>query len=372
MKIQNLIVGAGFSGATLARKLAEELNQKVLVIDKKDHIAGNCYDYWDKNNICIHKYGSHIFHTKNDAVWKFVNRFADFNTYMHRVIAMIDGNEVNLPFNIKSLYQAFPKTIAERLEQKVLQKFAYNSRVPILEFKNQDDEDLQFLADFIYNKVFLNYTKKQWGQSPDSIDGSVTARVPVLISSDTRYFQDQYQGIPLAGYTNLVENMLNHPNIEVRLQTDFAEIKDKVEYDRLFYSGSIDEFMGYKYGILPYRSVKFEMIELNMEYYQDAATINYPNNYDYTRVHEYKHYLRNKSPKTVIAKEYSEAFSPEKNERYYPIANNDNDELYSKYRHEAEKIDNVYFLGRLGNYKYYDMDKAINCAFELFDKVKNL
>lgn len=366
--IKNLIVGCGFSGATLARKIAEELNQKVLVIDEKSHIAGNAYDYRDKNGIMIHKYGSHIFHTNLENVWQFVNKFSTFNTYMHKVIAIIDGIETTIPFNFRTLYDVFPHTFAQRLEEKLLAKFEYNKKVPILEFQKQDDADLKFLADYVYEKVFLHYTTKQWGVSPNEVDGAVTARVPVYLSCDKRYFQDKYQGIPTNGYTELVKNMLDHPNIEVRLNTKYQDINK--EFDRVFYTGPIDEFFNYELGELPYRSVNFKFEEYDKEFYQSNACVNYPCNYDFTRIHEYKYYLGDKSDKTVIAKEYSEFFERGKNERYYPIPNDMSAKLYQQYLQKAKTLHNVYFLGRLGDYKYYDMDKAINRALELFDEIK--
>lgn len=364
----NLVVGAGFSGAVIARLLADD-GESVVVIDKKNHIAGNSYDYRDKNNIMIHKYGSHIFHTSNERVWSFLKRFTDFNQYMHKVIAIIDGIPTTIPFNFNTLYDVFPFTMARQLEEKLLAKFEYNKKVPILEFQKQDDEDLKFLANYVYEKVFLHYTTKQWGVSPKDVDGAVTARVPVYISKDNRYFQDKYQGIPLSGYTKVVENILNHPNIKLKLNTEFK--KEMLEnYSRMFYTGSIDEFFEYKYGELPYRSVNFKMETYDREYYQQNACVNYPCNYDFTRIHEYKYYLNDKSDKTVIAKEYSEFFERGKNERYYPIPNPENSKLYNKYAEEAKKLDNIYFLGRLGDYKYYDMDKAILRALDLFEEIK--
>ncbi len=365
----NLVVGCGFSGATIARKIAEELNQKVVIIDAKNHIAGNAFDYEDKNGIMIHKYGSHIFHTNLENVWQFVTRFSKFNTYMHKVIALIDGVETNIPFNFRTLYDVFPHTLAQRMEEKLLARFEYNKKVPILEFQKQEDEDLKFLANYVYEKVFLHYTTKQWGVSPNEVDGAVTARVPVYLSCDPRYFQDKYQGIPLNGYTDLVKNMINHPNIELRLNTRYENVSE--QFDRVFYTGPIDEFFNYEFGELPYRSVNFKFEEYDKEYYQSNACVNYPCNYDFTRIHEYKYYLDNKSPKTVIAKEYSEFFERGKNERYYPIPNEKSAELYTQYLNKAKELKNVYFLGRLGDYKYYDMDKAINRALELFDEVKN-
>ena len=375
MSQTNIIVGSGFSGSTMARLIAEKLDEKVVVVDKKDHIAGNSYDYRDENGIMIHKYGSHIFHTNNEKVWSFLKQFTDFNTYMHEVVGILDGIEAQIPFNFTTLYQVFPETLAKRLEEKLLKEFEYNKKVPILEFQKQDDEDLKFLAEYVYEKIFLNYTTKQWGVSPKDVDGAVTARVPVYLSKDNRYFQDKYQGIPLEGYAKLVEKMLDHPNIEVVLNKDFAEFKkensDLVKNARIFYTGSIDEFFDYKFGKLPYRSVNFKFETHNREFYQTHACINYPNNYDFTRIHEYKHYLNDKSEKTVIAKEYSEFFELGKNERYYPIASEENAKLYQKYLDEAKNLKDVYFFGRLGDYKYYNMDLAVARAIELFEEVFN-
>ena len=365
-KKKNLVVGAGFSGATIANLLATRLNEEVTVIDKKEHIGGNSYDYRDKNGIMIHKYGSHIFHTNNEKVWQYLKQFTEFTTYMHEVVGIIDGIEAQIPFNFNTLYQVFPETLAKRLEEKLLKAFEYNKKVPILDFQKQDDEDLKFLANYVYEKIFLNYTTKQWGLSPKDIDGAVTARVPVYLSKDNRYFQDKYQGIPRKGYTAVIENMLNQDNIKLELETEFNSAEG---YDRIFYTGSIDEFFNYKYGMLPYRSVNFKFEEYDKEFYQSHACINYPNNYDFTRIHEYKHYLQDKSEKTVIAKEYSEAFELGVNERYYPITSDANSNLYNKYLEEAKKMNNVHFLGRLGDYKYYNMDGAIARALDLFDEL---
>lgn len=365
--IKNLVVGSGFSGATIARLIAEGDGEKVVVIDAKGHIGGNAYDYRDHNGIMIHKYGSHIFHTNIERVWRFLRRFGTFNTYMHKVIAVIDGVETHIPFNFRTLYDVFPETLAKRLEEKLLAKFEYNKKVPILEFQKQDDADLRFLAQYVYDKVFWEYTTKQWGVKPSEVDGAVTARVPVYLSCDERYFQDKYQGIPTEGYAALIYNMLDHPNIEVRLNTSFSDIKES--YERLFYTGPIDEFFDYKYGELPYRSVSFELEEINAAHYQAGAVVNYPCNYNFTRVHEYKYYLNDCSDKTVIAKEYSEAFERGKNERYYPVPNDESAALYARYLKEAEGLKDVYFLGRLGDYKYYDMDKAVDRAFGVFESI---
>lgn len=364
----NLVVGAGITGAVIAEKIARSLDEKVLLIDGKEHLAGNCYDEKNSNGITVHKYGSHIFHTNIPKVWNYLKKFTDFNTYMHKVIAIIDGQETTIPFNFNTLYDVFPLSAAQKFENKLLENFEYNTRVPILELKKIKDKDLNFLADYIYKKIFLNYTIKQWGLNPEEIDRTVTARVPVLISKDNRYFQDCYQGIPLGGYTKMIENILHHPNIEIRLNTQFKELKNR-NYKRIFYTGSIDEFFDYKFGMLPYRSVSFKFEEYNRPYYQKNSVINYPDNYDFTRIHEYKYYLNEICDKTVIAKEYSQEFKLGVNERYYPIVNKQNTNLYNQYLHLAKEHDNVYFLGRLGDYKYYDMDKAIERALEVFESL---
>ncbi len=367
----NLVIGAGFSGVTIARLLADK-GEQVLIIDKRNHIAGNSFDYKDKNGIVIHKYGSHIFHTSNHKVWNFLRRFSDFNTYLHKVKAVIDGIETCIPFNLDTIKDLFPESLSKKLEEKLLSNFSYNQRISILELQKYNDKDLNFLADYIYEKVFLNYSKKHWGMTIDQLDSFVSSRVPVLVGRNPNYFHDTYQGIPMSGYTSMVENMLDNKNIEIRLKVDSSEIvsPDRCsEFKRVFNTASIDEFFGYKYGKLPYRSVRFDMIELDTPYYQNNSVINYPCNYDFTRIHEFKYYLNNKCDKTVIAKEYAEDFEAEKNERCYPILNIANRKLCEKYQEDANKIKNLIFLGRLGEYKYYDMDKAIARALEVMDTI---
>ncbi len=368
MALTDLVVGAGFSGATAARLLAER-GDRVTVIDRRPHLAGNSYDYRDENGIMVHRYGSHIFHTSDRRVWDFIRRFTDFNHYEHRVRGMIDGVETTIPFNLNSLHDVFPRDIADSLERKLLDTYGYGKKVPILEFLRQDDADLRRLAHFVYEKVFLHYTMKQWGYSPEQVDGAVTARVPVYVSRDDRYFQDPYQGIPLDGYTKVVERMLDHPNIEIRLNVPYSEGMSH-SFDRVLYTGSIDEFMGYRSGILPYRSVDFDIITIDSEHYQSNAVVNYPCDHDFTRIHEYKYYLGDISDRTVIAKEYPTDYEPGKNDRYYPIPKDENTELYGMYLEMAgESYDNLFFFGRLGDYRYYDIDKAIARAMDVVDSL---
>ena len=364
-KIDNLIVGCGISGASLARMLADA-GKKVVVIDSKNHIAGNIFDYY-QDGICVHKYGTHIFHTSNKEVWDFVSRFCQWYPYQHKVRGLIDGQIVPIPFNLNTLHAVFPKSLADKIEQKLLDNFGLNVKVPILELRKKDDKDLQFLAQYIYEKVFLEYTLKQWGQTPDEIDPSVSGRVPVYISRDDRYFQDKYQGIPIGGYTAMIKKMLMHKNITVKLNTPFNK---NMKYDRLFWTGSIDEFFDYKYGELPYRSERFEFITFPYSKFQDVAVVNYPCNYDFTRIGEYKYFLNDISNKTIVSYEYPENFQRGKNDRYYPIVNSDTTALYNKYIKETKRMTNVHFFGRLGDYKYYDMDKAVARSMDLFKEVK--
>lgn len=362
-----LVVGCGISGSSIANLLSKD--NDVTIIDKRNTIAGNCYDYRD-NNIMVHKYGSHIFHTSDGEVWDFVNLFASFNDYTHHVYAMVDGKKINLPFNLNSIKQCFAQSFSEIITKKLLDNYGYGSKVPISVLMEQKDDDLKILAQFVYEKIFLHYTEKQWGMNPKEIDSSVTARVPIFVSDDDRYFQDKHQGIPSEGYTRMIEKMLNYPNIKLRLNTDFKKINDWNRYDGIFYTGPLDELMDYCYGELPYRSIHFEIETHNTCHYQDNAVINYPNEHDYTRIHEYKYYLNDESDETIIAKEYPEKHSIGSNERYYPIPCDESALLYGKYLEEVKKrYPNMYFLGRLGDYRYYDMDKAIARAISVYREV---
>ncbi len=387
-KFKNIVIGTGLSGAIIAERIASVLNEEVLVIDRRNHIGGNCHDYFDKNNICIHKYGPHIFHTEIEQVWEYLNKFTKFNDFQFKPQVIIDKKPCTLPFNLNTLHQVFEKSKADFLEKKLIGKYGINSKVSILDLKNQGvkegDNDLKELAEFVYKKVFEGYTVKQWGLKPEEIDPTVTARVPVLISRDDRYFQDKYQGIPVNGYTKMVENILNHPKIEIRLGVDFNELKDEFlpltptlsrkgrgsSSQRLFFTGAIDEFFGYKFGKLPYRSLHFDIVEKNVEYFQDAAMVNYPCDFDFTRITEHKYFLNTKSAKTTVSYEYPQIFELGKNERYYPISNAESQNLYEKYSKEAKKLKNVYFLGRLGDYKYYNMDLTVDRALKLFKEIK--
>lgn len=330
-----LIVGAGISGASAARILAED-GHFVTVIDQRDHIGGNCYDYFDQDGICIHKYGTHIFHTDNQEVWNFVSRFTQWYPYQHKVLGLIDGMEVPIPFNLNSINQVFPKFIAEKLISKLIDEFGFNVKVPILKLREARDTDLNFLADYIYEKVFLHYTLKQWGMKPEDLDPAVTGRVPVYISRDNRYFQNRFQGIPLQGYTVMIQHMLDHKNIQVLLKLSFSH-KMENQYDKILYTGPIDEYFNYEHDELPYRSLKFEFIKFKQEIFQSNSVINYPNNYDFTRIGEYKYFQKLSCKSTVISVEYPQSFKKGINERYYPILSKQSIDQYEKYKKKCRQ-----------------------------------
>ncbi len=373
MKIENktfpygaVVVGAGISGATVAERLAVA-GTRVLVLEAKAHIGGNCYDFRDANGICVHRYGTHIFHTNEHRVWDYLSRFTTWRPYFHKVLAQIDGSLVPVPFNLNSVRAVFPPTLATRLEEKLVSAFGFGARTTILDLRGNADADLRFLGNYVYEKVFLHYTLKQWGKTPEEIDPAVTARVPLFVSRDDGYFRDKYQAIPRAGYTPMLEKMLAHANIEVRLNTPRAEARAGVPAGTpIFFTGAIDEFFGFAFGALPYRSVSFEFAEFEQEFFQPVACVNYPCHYDFTRIGEYKHFLGDKSPRTVVSFEFPSAFERGKNEPCYPIANAETSALYARYVAEARRaFPQVRFLGRLGDYKYYDMDKAVLRALDV-------
>ncbi len=310
-----IIIGAGLAGCVMAERIANILDKNVLIIEKRDHIGGNCYDYFNKNNILVHKYGPHLFHTNQVEVWEYLSQFTKWNNYKLHVLGVIDNKKVPIPFNLNTLYELLPYDIAEKLEKKLVEKIGYNTKISILELKEKlDDVDLKFLANFIYEKMFVNYTKKQWGIIPEELDPSVTGRVPIYISRNNKYFQDKYQGLPFNGYNKMFEKMLKNPNIKVMLDTDFNGVvkllnneifflEEKFE-GKLIFTGRIDELFDYDFGELPYRSLQFEFETLDIEYFQEVGIVNYPNNQDFTRITEFKHFTNQKNEKTCILKEY--------------------------------------------------------------------
>lgn len=374
--MKNVVVGAGLSGAVVANLLVERFDEEVIVLEQRDHVAGNCFDFHE-DGITVQKYGAHIFHTDNEDVWSFLRRYTDFNQYMHKVIAVIDGIHTTIPFSIPSIYSTFSQQLAQRLEKKLLEKYSYGSKVPISDFIQQDDDDLRFLANFVYDKVFRDYTAKQWGIDVSSLSCNVSSRVPVNISMDQRYFTDKYQGIPVNGYSEMIQRILDSRFISVQLNKSFSgELKADLLKDsqkglvRIIYTGSIDELLDYKFGVLPYRSLQFEFSKIDREYYQDNSVVNYPCNYDFTRIHEFKYFLSELTPSTIIAKEYPMEYKIGENERYYPIDNHINNSLYHRYKdYLMSSFNNLFILGRLGDYRYYDMDDAVERAINLVQSI---
>lgn len=378
-----IIIGAGLSGSVIAERIASTLDKAVLIIEKREHIGGNCYDYKDDNGIIIHKYGPHLFHTDNKKVWDYLSAFTEWEYFILHVQAYIAGKTVTLPFNFNTIEQLFPKDIAKRFIEKLTTAYALNSKIPIIDLKKNKDKVLSFLSDYIYNNVFLNYTFKQWGLKPEEIDPEVTKRVPIFIGKDDRYFNDSYQGVPKLGYTKLFEKILKHPKIRLLLNTDFKEIididisKKKIyffgqEYTgKIIYTGMLDELLDYKFGTLPYRSLdlKFETIEKN--YFQKVAVVNYPNNYDFTRITEFKHihsYGCMTNDKTVILKEFPMPYEGTKNIPFYPMFDEKSKKEFSKYNETINNFKNIIPIGRLAEYKYYDMDDAVENALKIFEE----
>jgi UDP-galactopyranose mutase len=382
-----VIVGAGFAGSVIAERIATQLNEKVLVIEKRNHIGGNAYDCYDDNGVLIHKYGPHIFHTRSKDVWEYLSLFTDWFLYHHEVLGVIDGKKVSIPFNLNTLHELFPQSVAKPLEEKLIENFGYNVKVPILKLRETDDKDLKFLADYVYEKVFLHYTVKQWGVKPEELDPTVTGRVPVYISRDNRYFQDRYQGMPKKGYTKIFEKMLGDPNIHVMLNADYKDIlkmnsqTGKVNLfgqdfeGKVIYTGKIDEFFDYELGELPYRSLNFSFEPLNKQKFQPVGTVNYPNDYDFTRITEFTHLTGQDSGRTTIVKEYPQEYDrlqKGKDIPYYPIQNEGNLTLYKRYKEKAKQLENLILVGRLAEYRYYDMDAVIAKALKVFrDKIEN-
>jgi UDP-galactopyranose mutase len=369
MKVDWLIVGAGFSGCVLAERLASQLGQRVLILDKRDHIGGNAYDYYNEDGILVHKYGPHIFHTKSKKIWDYLSQFTEWRHYFHHVLGVVEGKKVPIPFNLNSLYALFPPKYAEKLEEQLLANFGMGVKVPILKLRESAIGDLEMLANYIYDNVFVRYTTKQWELKPEELDRSVTGRVPVYISRDNRYFQDPYQAMPKYGYTEMFRKMLAHQNIKVLLNADYREVINDIKFNRMVYTGPIDTFFDYMHGELPYRSLRFAFETLDQEHYQEVGTVNYPNEYDITRITEQKYLSGQTSKKTTLVMEYPQAYVPGRNDPYYPIPREENRLRYDLYLQEANKLKgSVIFAGRLAEYKYYDMDQAALRALSLFEK----
>lgn len=379
-----VVVGSGFAGAVAARELAEQGGLRVLIIEKRGHIAGNAYDAYDKAGILVHRYGPHIFHTNSEEAFEYLKRFSAFSGYQHRVLADWYGTYLPVPFNKTSLEIAFGPEKAARLIQKLVDAFGDERKVTINELRAQDDPDLAEVADFVYENVFLHYTQKQWGLTPEEVDPSVTARVPVFISRDDRYFQDTYQGMPEEGYTRLFENMLDHERICVCLETEAESvfelvfesgeedaplsairIKDEDFTGPIVYTGPLDELFLARFGRLPYRSLDFVYETHDEDYHLPCGTVNYTVSEDYTRITEFKWLTGQRGGRTTIMKEYPRPYEdPATQIPYYAIVGEENDARYERYRRLTDALPNFYPLGRLAQYRYFNMDKVVVDALD--------
>jgi UDP-galactopyranose mutase len=359
-----LIVGAGFAGSVLAERLAAGSGKKVLIIDRRPHIAGNAYDYHNAEGILIHKYGPHIFHTNSHEVFNYLSKFTEWRQYQHRVLASVDGQLLPLPINLDTINRLYGLNLSAFELKEFFQKVAE----PREKIATSEDVVVSKVGRELYEKFFRNYTRKQWDLDPSELDASVTSRVPIRYNRDDRYFSDIYQVMPQHGYTRLFEQLLDHPNIKIMLNTDYQEIIDMISYREVIFTGPVDEYFGFIYGKLPYRSLQFQFQTLNEEQHQPVAVINYPNEYPYTRVTEFKHLTGQKHDKTTLVYEY-----PTTNgDPYYPIPRAENAQLYARYQSLAAQKRGVYFAGRLATYKYYNMDQVVAQALTLYGKIQGL
>jgi UDP-galactopyranose mutase len=353
-----LIVGAGYAGSVIAERLARGLGKKVLLVDRRPHIGGNAYDHYDDAGILVHKYGPHIFHTSCREVFDYLSRFTDWRQYQHKVLASVDGQLVPIPINLDTINTLYGLTLTSFQMEEFLASRAEKRE----HLKTSEDVVVSKVGRELYEKFFRGYTRKQWGLDPSELDAQVTARVPTRTNRDDRYFTDAYQAMPKFGFTRMFGQMLDHPNIHVLLNTDYREVKDAIPCKEMIYTGPVDEFFDYQYGKLPYRCLDFKHETHNMARFQPVAVVNYPNDYSYTRVTEFKHLTGQEHAKTSIVYEYPMA----EGDPYYPIPKPENAEIYKKYQTLAAETQGVHFVGRLATYRYYNMDQVVAQALTVF------
>lgn len=358
-----LIVGAGFAGSVIAERLAEGLGKRVLLIDRRDHIGGNAYDHLDAAGVLVHRYGPHIFHTNAQRIVDYLSRFTQWRPYEHRVLARVDEHLLPIPINLTTLNTLYGLTMSE----EEAEAFLADRAEPVASIRTSEDVVINQIGRELYEKFFRGYTRKQWGLDPSELDRSVTSRVPTRTNEDDRYFTDTFQIMPLEGYTRMFERMLDHPSIDVLLATDFKAVREQVRYQQLIYCGPIDEYFDFCFGRLPYRSLQFQHETLQTECFQSVAVVNYPDpGVPYTRITEYKHLTGQQHPLTSISYEFPCADG----DPYYPIPRPENAELYKRYSALADDTPGVTFLGRLGTYKYYNMDQVVGQALALYQRIE--
>lgn len=355
-----LIVGAGFAGAVCAERLASQ-GRRVLICDKRNHVAGNAYDHYDDAGVLVHKYGPHIFHTASKRIFEYLSKFTMWRPYEHRVIASVDGKLLPFPINIDTVNRLY----GLELDESNVQAFFDQRAERIAHPKTSEEAVVSKVGRDLYEKFFRNYTRKQWGLDPSELDAAVAARVPARTNRDDRYFTDEFQAMPLHGYTRMFERMLDHPNIRIVLNTDYRDLVEEVRFGEMIYSGPVDSFFEYRYGKLPYRSLRFEFETHDREVFQPGAVVNYPNENPYTRITEFKYLTGQKHPKTSVVYE----FPQDQGDPYYPVPRPQNAELYRRYKALADETPNVHFVGRLATYKYYNMDQVVGQALALVDRI---
>jgi len=356
-----VIVGAGFSGAVVAAQMARTFGKRIMLVDRRAHLAGNAYDHYDNAGVLVHKYGPHIFHTNSKDVFDYLSLFTEWRNYEHRVLASVDGKLVPIPINLDTVNLLHGlKLRVEELEgylEKIVEKPA--------SIRTSEDVVVSRVGRDLYEKMFRGYTCKQWGLDPSQLDASVTGRIPVRMNRDDRYFSDTYQAMPRHGFTRMFENMLDHPNITIILDTDYRDVLNSVGYRELIYTGAIDEFFDYRFGKLKYRSLQFRHETVNAEKLQPVAVINYPNDHDYTRVTEFKHLTGQVHAKTSVVYEYP----CDGGDPYYPVPRPENASIYKQYEALGAQTHRVHFVGRLATYKYYNMDQVVAQALTLCTKL---
>ncbi|WP_034354127.1 UDP-galactopyranose mutase [Deinococcus phoenicis] len=357
-----LIVGAGFAGSVLAERLASD-GRRVLIVDRRPHIGGNAYDRYDDAGILIHPYGPHIFHTNSKDVFDYLSHFTQWRPYEHRVLASVDGQLLPIPINLDTVNRLY----GLNLTSFQVEDFFASVAEKVEQVRTSEDVVVSKVGRDLYNKFFRGYTRKQWALDPSELDASVTARVPTRTNRDDRYFADTYQAMPLHGYTRMFENMLSSPNISVMLNTDYRDIVDFIPYRHMIYTGPVDAFFDYCYGKLPYRSLEFVHETHPREQFQPTGTVNYPNDYGYTRISEFKYITGQQHPQTSVVYEYPQA----EGDPYYPVPRPENKELYRQYAALADARPDVTFVGRLATYQYYNMDQVVAQALATYRKLKD-
>jgi UDP-galactopyranose mutase len=356
-----LIVGAGFAGSVLAERLARGSGKRVLVVDKRNHIGGNAYDHHDNAGVLVHRYGPHIFHTNSREVFDYLSQFTEWRNYQHKVLASVDGQLVPMPINLNTINQLYGLQLNSREAEAFLESLAE----PRAQIRTSEDAVISKVGKELYTKFFRGYTRKQWGLDPSELDAQVAARVPVRTNRDDRYFTDTYQSMPRHGYTRMFENLLDHKNIHVMLQTDYRDIAKVIPFREMIYSGPVDEFFDCCYGKLPYRSLEFRHETLEMETFQPAPVVNYPNDYAFTRITEFKYLTGQTHAKTSVVYEYPQAVG----DPYYPIPRQENAAIYSQYQALAKETPGVHFVGRLATYRYYNMDQVVAQALTTYKNI---